>query len=314
MRILHVNAAEQGMKLITFLAKRLEGSVPRGELHRWIRTGQVRVNKGRAKAFAPLATGDAVRLPPFAPSPAEKEYMELAVNPGDDLGYGVTVLAARGDFLALEKPPDLPTQPGTGHIVSLVSVLREYFAKAAHVPAPAHRLDAATGGIVLAGGTHAAQRELHALFAARGGGIEKTYLAWAAGNWPHEGETVLEDLLAKETAVTLSGALFESVATGDAGGCGKKAVCRVTPLAQRCGNTLLRIVLETGRTHQIRVQLASRAHPILGDVKYGGPARPRLLLHAAKLVFAWKGETVTLLSRPRWDTPFAVTPEVCQFD
>jgi 23S rRNA pseudouridine955/2504/2580 synthase len=135
MYILHMDAAEQGMKLITFLAKRLTGqsaessgeTVSQGDLHRWIRTGQVRVNKGRAKAFDRLTAGDAVRLPPFASPLAKENTREVPVTAEDDLGHGVTVLAAHPDFLALEKPPLLPSQPGTGHDISLVSVLREYF-------------------------------------------------------------------------------------------------------------------------------------------------------------------------------------------
>lgn len=299
MHILHVNATEQGMKLISFLAKRLDGAVPQGDLHRWIRTGQVRVNKGRAKAFDRLAAGDAVRLPPFAAPLTKTGEEDIAVTAGDCLGHGVIVLAAYPDFLAIEKPPLLPSQPGTGHDTSLVSVLREYFSGAPYIPAPVHRLDAATSGVMLAGRNHEAQERLHALFAAHGDGMEKAYLAWVAGNWPCDGETVLEDRLAKETVDT-----FERVVTGEKG---KVARSRAIPLARRNGNTLLKVVLETGRTHQIRVQLASRSHPVIGDVKYGGVRYPRLLLHASHLAFAWKGETVALLSYPRWDTAFAVT-------
>ncbi|CAK7001455.1 MAG: Ribosomal large subunit pseudouridine synthase C [Desulfovibrio sp.] len=316
MHILRVDQAEHGMKLISFLAKRLENSTSapftQADLHRWIRTGQVRVNKGRAKAFDRLQAGDDVRVPPFAASAAKGAGEDIPVVTGQIIGQGVSVLLAHPDFLAVEKPPYLPSQPGTGHDVSLVSVLREYFAKAAYVPAPAHRLDAATGGIVLAGRAHEAQGVLHALFAAHGERMEKTYLAWVKGEWPSHGETILEDLVAKEVVALPSGASFERMVTSGTGtdknaDAGKMARCRVMPLVCRNNATLVRIVLETGRTHQIRIQLASRSHPVIGDAKYGGPVYPRLLLHAAKLVFPWKGDTVTLLSRPQWDTPFAVS-------
>jgi 23S rRNA pseudouridine955/2504/2580 synthase len=84
-----------------------------------------------------------------------------------------------------------------------------------------------------------------------------------AGNWPHDDEITLKDRLAKRE----TGA-FELIVTDENG---KSARSRVSALARRNNNTLLKIILETGRTHQIRVQLASRSYPVIGDVKYGGP-------------------------------------------
>ncbi len=307
MHTLTVAAAENGMKLLTFLARRLENGESAGGLHRWIRTGQVRVNGRRAGAFDRLAEGDAVRLPPFAALRALRD--QTAVAPGDILEGVLPVLAATEDYLALDKPANLTAQPGSKHDDSVAGILRRCFAASAYIPAPAHRLDKMTSGILLAGRTHRAQEALHALFARRDGAeLEKVYLAWVGGKWPHAGETVLQDRLAKQT-VERDGRTGETMVPVSGQG-GKPALSRASLVARRetpfGPASLLRVTLETGRTNQIRAQLSIRHLPIIGDVKYGGKRFSRMLLHAHSLVFPWNGETVRLVSFPDWPAPFTV--------
>lgn len=311
---LTVDTAEHGMKLISFLAKRLEnGTRPEtsmGELHRWIRTGQVRVNGKRAAAFDRIAAGDAVRLPPFAVAAARHEAREIPLAAGDVLGGKLRVLAATPDFLALEKPAGIPSQPGTKQDTSVSGILRDHFAGAAYIPAPAHRLDKLTSGILLAGRTHDAQEKLHALFARNDGldaaPMEKAYLAWVCGAWPHTDEQTLSDRLAKEVKPGTSRETMRESDSEDA----REARSRVSLLATRATPlgeaSLLRVVLKTGRTHQIRAQLSIRNFPIIGDVKYGGKPFSHMLLHAYSLSFPWNGEIVALSSSPPWPEPFAV--------
>ena len=307
MHILTVNQAEKSMKLLNFLLRRLETRATSGEVHRWIRTGQVRVNGKRAHAFDRLAAGDAVRLPPFAGDSARQDAIEVVVLPGEDLGHQLRVLAVTEDFLALEKPAGLPSQPGSKQETDVSTLLRNRFADALYIPAPAHRLDKKTSGILLAGRTHEAQEKLHALFAQHDGrDIEKAYLAWVFGKWPHKDEQVLADFLVK--GVDTQTGLERMQPTGREDG--KKAKCRVscldvreTPLGTA---SLLRIVLETGRTHQIRVQLAIRNFPIIGDLKYRGIPFPLMLLHAYAVTIPWKGEAVALTSLPPWPESFSV--------
>lgn len=321
--ILLVSDPENGMKLMVFLGRRLGESAGRGELHRWVRTGQVRVNGGRAGAFDRVCAGDAVRVPPFAASlarsvPEPGTGAVLSPAQGQELGAGLVVLDVVEDVLVLDKPSGLPSQSGSGHDVSVVSLLRDCFSGTAYVPAPAHRLDKDTSGILLAGLTHTAQEELHSLFARSGGaeaiGMEKAYLAWVAGAWPHDGERVLCDAVLKDAAG--SGGRFEAVRVTHGEGGGKVARSRATPVMQRDGAlgvaTLLRVVLQTGRTHQIRVQLASRGFPVIGDGKYGGPAYPRMLLHAYTLNFFWRGRLRQLKSLPDWGPPFMFAADVLQ--
>lgn len=310
MHILTVDTAGHGMKLIAFLSRRLGGTASSGELHRWIRTGQVRVNGKRVKAFDKICAGDDIRLPPFAAPCALRAAETVRIATGEDLGGGLRVLAATGDFLALEKPSGLPAQPGSGQRTSAAEILRARFAACTYIPAPAHRLDKNTSGILLAGRTHEAQKNLHALFARHDdASVTKTYLAWVHSIWPNTSEQTLVDNLSKEATGHPGDAAFERMRIVETGR-GKEGRCRVRLLETRetgyGAASLLRVILETGRTHQIRIQLASRGFPIIGDGKYGARPFARMLLHAHALEFPWRGETFSVVSPPDWPAPFAV--------
>lgn len=310
MHILTVDTAGHGMKLIAFLSRRLGGTASSGDLHRWIRTGQVRVNGKRAKAFDRICAGDDIRLPPFAAPAALQAAETVWIETGEDLGGGLRVLAATDDFLALEKPSGLPAQPGSGQRTSAAEILRNRFAACTYIPAPAHRLDKNTSGILLAGRTHEAQKNLHDLFARHDdASVTKTYLAWVQNLWPTISEQTLIDNLSKETVGLPGDAAFERMRVVEDGK-GKEGRCRVQLLETReTGHgaaSLLRVILETGRTHQIRIQLASRGFPVIGDAKYGARPFARMLLHAYALAFPWRGEAFSVVSRPDWPAPFAV--------
>ena len=342
--LLMVTAEEDGMKLLRFLERRLEPEPTKSQLHKWIRTGQVRVNGGRAKPFQELAEGDAIRIPPFAVAreiQAGPCFPGSGISEDNGMGYGVSasptpltdrpstavpddisLIAETDTLLVLAKPAGLACQPGQGQRDSLGDRLSRSFAGRPYIPAPAHRIDKHTTGIVLAGKSLASQRRLHALF--RQGDIGKEYLAWVAGSWAYAFPCLLEDRL----EIRNDGAGRESIAAepggtekelplrfGQAGNgyslvsarkdgpCGEEeedsdqsgkpgtARCIVIPvgfaknLRLARANTLpaaslLLIRLLTGRKHQIRVQLASRGCPIIGDGRYKGPLFSQMFLHA----------------------------------
>lgn len=214
---LTVSPAEQGMKLLRFLERRLEGPPPRNILHKWIRTGQVRLNMGRSEPFAPLRAGDAVRLPPFAlpravdgesdpfpAKPATGRDPAAAATPAataEQLPDAEAILRAAGlapagrnaSVLVFNKPGGLACQGGPGHPDSLAARLARAFARAPFIPAPAHRLDRDCSGLVLAGLTLQAQQALHRLFAGRN--ILKEYLAWVCGRPDFTAPRLLADTL-----------------------------------------------------------------------------------------------------------------------
>ena len=337
-----VSEAEAGQKLLSCLKRRLGQELPASLLHRIIRSGEVRVNGKRCKPFDRLEAGDEIRLPPIregyrqregsAPSlwtpsapgakpldpdgesvgcrkqpaprgePVENSAFRQAVlepPPGRRSGsYPIlNVVDETLDYLIINKPAGLPSQPGSGHSDSLSSRLAAAFPEADFTPTPAHRLDKNTSGLILAAKSYRALRAAQDAF--REHTILKDYLAWAQGSWPEEKPLELYDLLEKRDFDGL-----EKMTPG----AGKEALCRVQALARRPGRTLLLIRLFTGRTHQIRVQLSSRGHPIIGDVKYGGPrAKEGMFLHAWRLSLP-DGETFSV--PPPWRGDFAAAAEI----
>ena len=161
----------------------------------------------------------------------------------------IALLKLTGDWLAVDKPAGMPTQPPRDRAaMSLEEILRVEYREIYLV----HRLDTPTSGAVVFARNRAAAAWLSELFASRA--IRKTYLAVVAGTI--ENETRIETPIDGREALTI-----------------------VRPR----GGSVVEAEILTGRTHQIRIHLASIGHPVAGDRRYGGPPAPRLMLHAWKL-------------------------------
>ena len=296
-----VDRAESGQKLLQFLQRRLK--LPPALLHRWVRTGQVRLNGGHAKPFARVNEGDVVRLPPFAGAlAAQAGAPGHAPRIAEALAPLPPLVATLGDILAFHKPAGLPTHPGTGHADSLSGRLRAHAPDAPFAPTPAHRLDRDTSGVLLVAATHEALRELQQAFRERR--VAKEYVAWVEGAWPDANPRLLRSHLRKEGAPGAE--RVRAVAPGGEADPGsREALCIVRPLCIGPDASLVQIRLITGRTHQIRVQLAELGHPVLGDAKYGKGRRkgcPGLCLHALRVTLP-DGRAVECL--PDWNGPYA---------
>ena len=226
-----VTAAEAGMKLLRFLERRLEEAPPIGALHRWIRTGQVRINGKRCQPFSILAQGDAVRLPPFAVARQLADDAVAQPTTGDGnskagscpakanavsqhsgnpavaqpytvgpqlLGADLPITAVGDDYLLLAKPAGLAVQPGSKQTDSVTARLQAAFGRQAFIPAPVHRLDKPVSGLLLVATTqHGAQR-FSAAFAA-GNTLCKEYVTVVAGQWPYATPQLLLHTLEKRT-------------------------------------------------------------------------------------------------------------------
>lgn len=205
---LKVKSEQAGQKLFPFLKREIQASD--AEFHRWIRTGQVRLNKGRTNAFARIKEGDSVRIPPFAillrdPNQAGYTQIEQTQNiEMQDLNplsrscpseayphktsyppkvYPWNVVYEDEQILVINKPSGLATQGGTGQTISVVSQLRELYKNAPFMPEPAHRLDKDTSGILLIGKTYTSLRELTDAMKNHEHDARKEYVAWVHGSW-----------------------------------------------------------------------------------------------------------------------------------
>lgn len=300
-----VTREEAGQKLLQWLRRRLD--LPDGLLHRWIRTGQVRVNGGRARAFTAVAEGDLVRVPPVRPD-AER-VPDAAPDPADAPPLP-PLIGRAGDVLAFDKPAGLPTQSGSGHGDSLAARLAAH-AAGGFAPAPAHRLDRDVSGVILVGASFEALRMLTAVLRERR--AVKEYLAWVRGFWPHGDARLARHILRRETVRGRERMrALDAGAAGDPGD-GQEALLVVAPLERERERSLVRIRLLTGRRHQIRAQLAALGHPVLGDGKYGGRPDGPLRLHSLRMILP---DGTAFRRLPPWrgswavgDAPDAPLPE-----
>jgi len=322
-----VSPEEAGQKLLQFLTRRLEGAVPGSALLKAIRTGQVRVDGGRKQPFFRLAAGQLVRVPPFQgvdgqppdSQPPDSQPTGGQPTSGERPGFGpvaarqraeplpLTILYEDAGLVAVAKPAGLCAHAGTRHPDSVADRLKALYAGAPFLPVLAHRLDKDTSGILLAAKSYSELRRLGDLFAT--GGVSKTYLAWVDGVWPGRDTELLEDslerldLAAGEVAGRQKIVRAEPASPGQGAGAGKLARCEVTALVRKRAATLLQVRLLTGRTHQIRVQLSLRGHPVISDAVYGRKVRGLgMLLHALCLRLPER----TLFLAPPWSGPFAL--------
>ena len=309
-----VDEGSEGQRLDNFLVKLLKG-VPKTHVYRVIRSGEVRVNKGRAGADTRLAIGDEVRIPPVRMA---DRSATLAAPPRE-----FTVVFEDEHLLAIDKPAGVAVHGGSGVAFGVIEQLRQARPHAKFLEL-VHRLDKETSGLLLIAKKRSALVALQDQLRVHQGAkvIGKTYAALVVGAWPAklkvidvalhkfltpEGErrvrAVADDHDAGRRSITLvrvaqafgSPGPQGAVGTGPPGG-------RSTALGRSGGGcfTLLDVTIKTGRTHQIRVHLAHEGHVIAGDEKYGdfalnkalargeavrGQRFERMFLHARQLRF-----------------------------
>ncbi|WP_457570541.1 RluA family pseudouridine synthase [Desulfovulcanus sp.] len=305
-----ITPEEAGQKIISFLQRKTKKNIPYSALMRWIRTGQVRIDGKRAKPFDRLKAGQKVRIPPYA-ALLESEN-EILSHQKLDIVY------EDEQFLVVNKPSGLPVHPGSGHKDSVTQRLRFQFAEDPFPPTPVHRLDKDTSGLLLVARSFSFLRTMQKIWPNK---VNKLYLAWVRGVWPYRKWVKLEDRLLVRKSSRLgkkeAGIIHELPLRKNkerTGYAGKKVVisskgklARSWALLLRAipGYSLLVLRLETGRTHQLRVQMAMKNHPIVGDPCYGHHEPSPLLLHAWQL--SWPG--YNFVSLPSWPQKFKVMEE-----
>lgn len=279
-----VDAERAGQRLDNWLLARLRG-VPRSLVYRWLRSGQVRVNGGRAKPHRRLERGDEVRIPPVrlpsrgapgAPAPAALAGLRRAIMHEDR------------DFIVIDKPAGMAAHGGSGVSHGVIELLRHL--RPEEDLQLAHRLDRDTSGIIVVCRRRAALRAVQE--ALRSQQVVRQYLALLEGVPARERFDVNVPL---RKFVPAGGEHLVRVSPD-----GKPALSFFRRIERYGSATLYEVTLATGRTHQIRVHAAHVGHPVAGDGKYASHAAcarfhaaglRRLFLHASRFEFTWREET-----------------------
>ncbi len=288
-QFIDISPEEAGQRIDNFLLRICKG-VPKSHVYRVLRSGEVRVNKGRVDQTYRLEMGDKVRVPPMRMKEKDDSYV-----PGSEFD----ILLEDSALLVINKPAGVAVHGGSGVSYGVIEQLRAARPQAKFLEL-VHRLDRETSGILLLAKKRSALVNLHEQI--REGEMDKRYLTLVQGEWKNARQHVklkLHKYTASdgERRVRVQQDGLESHT--------------VFNLLKTLGDyALLEAELKTGRTHQIRVHLSSTGFPILGDDKYGDfalnkqlqkangnrQALKRMFLHAYKLTFRHpdSGEGVTV--------------------
>lgn len=289
---LRVAPEEAGRRLDQFLAAQL-ADISRARVQQLIQQGKVEVNGAAAKASLRLKGNETVTLLGPAQAPPLRAIPE-------DIPVGVIY---EDEALAVvSKPAGMMVHAGAGRADearnrgTLVNALLHHFAVLSGVggelrPGIVHRLDKQTSGLMVVAKSDAAHRKLAAQFAARE--VHKKYVALVHG-WVKLDEGAVEQAIARDRVRRTR------MTTRRSGGRAALSRYRVRERLETAWGkfSLVEVTIATGRTHQIRVHLASLGHPVVGDALYGAPRQlrsrdgksqhptlERNFLHAAALEF-----------------------------
>ena len=273
--LLEVGEESAGQRIDNFLLRLAKG-VPKSHVYRILRSGEVRVNKGRISADYRVREGDVVRVPPIRVA----EKSATAAVPARDF----TLAHEDEALMVIDKPAGVAVHGGSGVSFGVIEQLRRARPQAKLLEL-AHRLDRETSGLLIVAKKRSALTRLHDMF--REGKIAKRYLALVKGRWMNPQQHVRLPL---HKYMTEEGERRVAVSRE-----GKEAHSIVRLVARWQNFSLVEVELKTGRTHQIRVHLAHLGFPLAGDDKYGDFALnkdlqkaglKRMFLHAAHLKLA----------------------------
>ena len=299
-RLVEVDEDSAGQRLDNFLIRHLKG-VPKTHVYRIIRSGEVRINKGRVSADTRVEAGDVVRLPPVRIS---DKVAEKAERPAPAREF--PVLLEDEHLIAIDKPAGVAVHGGSGVSFGVIEQLRQSRPQGKFLEL-VHRLDRDTSGILLVAKKRSALTHLQDQFRERETG--KTYLALVTGAWPANKKVI--DLPLHKYLQEDGERRVRVTSADDPDGMRSITLVKVrstVPARTALGlpaMSLLEVTIKTGRTHQIRVPLASQGQPIVGDDKYGDfdlnkrlvkQGMKRMFLHAWRLQFNHpaSGERVAL--------------------
>jgi len=260
---------EPGKRLDHFLQEQLT-QYSRSRIQSWIKEDRVLVDGAPAKSSLLLRGGEAIDISPADLPPLKATAEDLPIE----------VLYQDAAVIAVNKPAGLTVHAGAGqHDGTLVNRLVHHFQGLSQLggderPGIVHRIDKDTSGVLLVARTDAAHRALAAQFSGRT--VEKVYLALVNGRVKDDTGRVTKPI-SRDPVRRIR--MTARLATG------REAITEYRVRQRWEKFTLLEVRIKTGRTHQIRVHMASLGHPVAGDRLYGAPPAQRLFLHARKIGF-----------------------------
>ena len=274
---LRLQFREPPQRLDKYLQDQL-ASYSRSRLQSWIKLGRVLVDGLPARPSTVLKGGEWIDVAPAELPPLKAFAEDLPLE----------ILYEDNDVVAVNKPAGMVVHAGAGaHSGTLVNALLHHFGELSQVggelrPGIVHRLDRYTSGVLLVARNDAAHRDLAAQFAGRR--VEKTYLALVHGELKSETGRVDAPITRDPRRRLRMTSRLQH---------GRYALTEYRVARRFEGFTYVEVRIATGRTHQIRVHLASLGHPVVGDRLYGAPARVegqpplnRYFLHAHRIVFS----------------------------
>lgn len=259
-QLLTISEEEAGQRIDNFLLRICKG-VPKSHIYRVLRSGEVRVNKGRIDQLYRLQIGDIVRVPPIRM--AEKSTQQVPATE-------FTILFEDAYLLVIDKPAGVAVHGGSGVSFGVIEQLRAARPDAKFLEL-VHRLDRETSGVLLLAKKRSALVNLHEQM--RDGVTDKRYLTLVHGDWKNTRQHIKLPLHKYTTAEG------ERRVRVQADGMPSHTVFSLKK--KYAEFALLEAELKTGRTHQIRVHLSSSGFAIAGDDKYGDFSLNRALLKPA---------------------------------
>ena len=274
-RLIKVDNFSVGQRLDNYLIKKLKG-VPKSRIYRIIRKGEVRVNKGRKKADYKLSPEDVIRIPPIRTS----SIKEIKPSEGLIELLNASILYEDKGLLVLNKSHGMAVHGGSGVTIGIIEALKSQYKEPIEL---VHRLDRATSGCLILAKKRSVLKSLHEQLVNHE--LEKRYTALVKDTWSKKKHTI-------------DAPIYQNSRYSVIDSKGKESLSHFHPIKNfQLGDfsaSLVEVLIETGRTHQIRVHAQYAKHPVAQDNKYGDSlfdqfmkkkGLNRLFLHAKTITF-----------------------------
>ena len=274
-RFIKVDNFSVGQRLDNYLIKKLKG-VPKSRIYRIIRKGEVRVNKGRKKADYKLNPEDVIRIPPIRTS----SIKEIKPSEGLIELLNASILYEDKGLLVLNKSHGMAVHGGSGVTIGIIEALKSQYKEPIEL---VHRLDRATSGCLILAKKRSVLKSLHEQLVNHE--LEKRYTALVKDTWSKKKHTI-------------DAPIYQNSRYSVIDSKGKESLSHFHPIKYfqlgDFGASLVEVLIETGRTHQIRVHAQYAKHPVAQDNKYGDrlfdqfmkkKGLSRLCLHASNITF-----------------------------